>query len=66
MLKTTTLFGLGYAVLLCVVYLLAQGDKFTPSSFGKWGFIMTPVYIVLFIGTLYFLKKKKANENAKH
>jgi hypothetical protein len=65
MLKSTTLFLLGYSAMLCVVYIFARGDEFTPSRFEDWGLIATAVYIVLFILTLYFLKRKKSHEKPK-
>lgn len=59
MAKKLALFFAGYFVILTITYFIAKGDKFTPSTFGKWAMIITPIYLFLFILFIYFKKSKK-------
>jgi len=59
MTKKLSLFFAGYFVILTILYLTAKGDKFTPSTFGKWAMIITPIYLFLFVLFFYFKKKSK-------
>jgi len=60
MIKNTSLFLAGYFVIIMILYFLFKGDQFTPSTFGYWAKIVTPVYLLIFI--LILILKKKTDE----
>jgi hypothetical protein len=63
MLKKTSIFFLGYFIILCILLIINNlQDKFTPSIFGKWATIITPIYILVFILIVY-LKKRNHEKN---
>jgi len=55
--KLTFLF-VGYLIILTVLYFVFKGDKYSPSSVGKWAMIVTPIYLLLFVVFTYSNKPK--------
>lgn len=64
MIKVTILFFGGYLIMLLVLVVISKWDDYTPSIFGKWSIILTPIYIIVFF-LLYYIFKKKTNEKTK-
>ena len=58
MIKKTSLFLAGYFVIITALYFLFRGNQFTPSKFGFWAKIITPVYLFLFILIVTLQKSK--------
>jgi hypothetical protein len=60
MIKKLSFLFTGYLIILTALYFSCSGDKFTPSSFGKWAMIITPIYLLIFI--VYSYSNKSKNE----
>lgn len=61
--KILTLFTVGYAVILFILYKIAISDPTSASIFGKWGITITPVYIILCAIIYIFIKRRKNEKN---
>jgi hypothetical protein len=65
MIKTVTIFTLGYFSMLCILFFVTIGDEFTPSHFSRWAMPATGLYIAIFLVVYYLITKTKPNEKTK-